>query len=72
MSPIAVGGSASGDFKKESTLARLLGSGMVQLKTDRNWLYAKTRQDLPVSLSLLCSIQYEKNQLLTIRASLIH
>jgi hypothetical protein len=33
MSPIATakGGSASGDYRKESTLARLLGSGM-------NWL----------------------------------
>jgi hypothetical protein len=34
MSPIAAakGGSAAGDYKKESTLARLLGSGMVLLK----------------------------------------
>lgn len=63
MSPIAAakGGSASGDYKKESTLARLLGSGITWLKQWVVEIKANAVQDLPVLLSSLSSIQYAEH-----------
>jgi len=66
MSPIVTAkgeGSASGDYRKESTLARLLGSGMNWLSRMNNRGKANVVQDLPELLSSLSSILYAKNNL---------
>jgi hypothetical protein len=62
MSPIAAVpavGSASKDYKRESTLARLLGSGMSPELSRSVGSSSNSLQDLPVLLSLLSSIQYD-------------
>ena len=55
--PVASPGSASKDYKRESTVARLLGSGMSLIGEDL--ILSDTLQDLPVLLSSLFSIPYD-------------
>ena len=75
MSPIAaaVPGSAAKDYKAESTLARLLGSGMsLILFGDSSKIWADNLQALPVLLSSLSSTLYCRTKSLMIRLILIH